>query len=262
MAKQQITQRKQDEKVVSVITTDEAKIHEPTFKIRKTVSPKIMADDFVSRFGGISPINITELIDENGKIVASDEQLKAIGCTFATIHVERDGVDFMCKKHRETKENNPYIDTAKGKATKKATERYTIQVLLNCIWQNVIDNRREKHDGTDTGHKVQEHKVNGIIPYKDSRVVHTNTDNSKFYINYIQHRFLTDRVVTDESGAVIPTEILEAYAKQTKEQKQANREREAVKHGITIEFDPQYRTIKVLNIEIIKVLNMVYKPTE
>jgi hypothetical protein len=224
----------------------------------------VLANELVNRFKGVQPIILIEITDEHGKLIIGEDELKKRGATFATALVERDLSGSMRATHRETGEDNPFKKTKQGAQTHKAIEKYTIQYLLNCIWQNVVDNKRDRVGGVDTAWQANEKRSNGIENYRDSRVVchKIKDDKETFYFNYIVLRYLTDRIIVDEEGRELDKAYVEGFMSQSKEQKQASRENEAEKHGIAVGFDPQIRQMKLSNISEIRVFGYTFQPTE
>lgn len=215
--------------------------------IRTTESA--ISDMIVQQFQGKPPIIF---------VSTKKSEMQKRGATIATLNVRRIFDDSnMVKKHRETKEANPYL------AGQTAIETYRIQVILNCIWQNVLDNRTEKFGG-DTGFEAQKDRTNGIQNYKDSRVICFKTKDNKttFYVNYIVLQYLTNRELTDGTGNPIDPVFFDGYLKTPAAQKEKNRQAEADKHGLEPEFDPQIRQMKMSNIHSIEVFGYEYRPTE
>jgi len=233
-------------------------------KVMYRLPHNVMGTEIVNKFAGKAPLILVELTDENGRIITNENELTKRGATFGTIVVERDLSGGMVKKHRETGEDNPFIDTKISRTTKTATERYSAQVMLNCIWQNVVDNKREKTEGTETGFQAKEERVNGIVNYLDSRVIchKVKDENETFYLNYVVLRYVTERTVTDENGNDIDIEYLNGFLSKTKAQKDRSRQREADKHGIELEFDPQIRQMKFENIKELRVFNSIFIPSD
>lgn len=224
----------------------------------------ILANEFVNRFAGKEPIAIIEITDENGKLIFNEDELKKRGAVFATADVVRDLSDSMAAKSRINGEDNPFKKTRQSPKIKSVFEKYKIQYLLNAIWQNVVDNKRDKVNGIETGYKSKDSRSNGIENYRDSRVVcHKIKDGIEtFYINYVVLRYLSERIVVDENGVELDAAYVESFMKQSKESKQQSRETEAEKHGIPANFDPQIRQIKMSNIDNIKVFGVTFKPQD
>lgn len=223
---------------------------ETTQRVIIRTTEQAIADMLVQHFNGLPPV-----VFQSAK--STKEDLKKKGATFATLKVRRVfGEGEMVKKHRESKIENPFLNE------KTAIEEYSIEVLLNCVWQSVLDRRIEKHGGNE-GFEAQKERANGIQNYGDSRVVCSKIVNgeTRFYINYIVFEYLTDRVLHDETGREIDSVWFDGFLKSPKAQKEAGRQREADKHGLEIEFDPQNRQMKMSNIENVSVFGFDYQPT-
>ncbi len=234
--------------------------------ITRPTSHKMLGDAIVNQFMGIAPIDLT---DEMGRVL-SETELKKKGCVFATIHVSRNlGKSKMKATHRVTGEVNPFVVTGRGKnknqPTMMAIETYKVQVLLNCIWQNVVDNKVEKTEGIKTGWVANKTKTNRIgLLDKDCRVVgYKEKDGEEtFYTNYIIFKYLSKRVVKDEHGRELDAEWLDGFATKSKDQKQESEKREALKHGLSVKDDPKYRNMKFENIRFISMFGTDYVPME
>ena len=201
-------------------------------------------------------INIVS-IDENGnqkRESVTEADLRKKWATFASIEVEKDLIDDMLKNSRETKEPNPYIGDT------RLIETFKMEVMENVIWQNVIDNKREKTDGIDTEYEVKKTRQNRIENYRDSRVVcHKMIDGEeRFYISYVVLRYLSERVITDTNGNIVDKEEIKQYLKKTDDQKEKSQQKMSEKTGIAVEFLPQIRQMKMSNIKTLKVLNKTF----
>lgn len=226
-------------------------------------SPEQIVKSLDSAFHGLTPTVLQQL--STGKVSFSELDLRNKGCVFGTIKVNKDlGKGAMKATHRTTGEINPFVATGRGAnktmPTRKAFEQYSVQVLLNILWQNSIDNTRERTDGYDTGFKAQEHRQNGIQNVGDSRVVCEKTvkGEQRYYLNYIVFRYLEDRKIVDENGQELDQEWMKGFADKTDEQIKESREREAYKHGIAVKFDPQIRQMRIDNMAEIRVFDTVY----
>ncbi len=238
--------------------------------VKYGLSHEIIAHDLANIFEGKQPVSIVELFDEEGRCVFSDreieDQLRRKGAAFVTIIVEKDLGDDMIQTHRETKEDNPFKDTKKGPKTNSATERYTIQGIVNVKdWQSIVDRRRRKVWGVETGWQANKKRANGIENFsEDSTVVCKKvlkSGETRFYINYLVLRYLTERTVTDSQGREIDMDYLDGFLKTPRETKRQAREMEAEKHGMESRFDPQIRQMKMSNIRELRIAGRVYIPT-
>lgn len=203
-----------------------------------------IAEMLIQHFRGLAPV----MLDT----VKKSEIIKKIGCTFATLYVARVHDDStMIKKHRVTGEINPFLNG------RTAVEKYTLQVLLNAIFQNALINR-----GSD--YKAEDKRRNGIENVDDSRVICSKIvkGEKRYYLNYIVLDYLTPYTLVDNDGQEIDRDWFDGFLKTPKVQKEANREKTAELHGLDLEVDPQIRQMKLSNIENICVLNYHYRPTE
>ena len=226
-------------------------------------SPEQVVKSIDSAFHGLTPTVLQQL--SSGKVSFSELALRDKGCVFGTIKVNKDlGKSSMKATHRTTGEINPFVATGRGKnktmPTRKAFEQYSVQVMLNIIWDNSIDNTREATSGIDTGFKSQGFRQNGIQNVGESRVVCQKTvqDEQRYYLNYIVFRYLEDRKIVDENGQELDQNWMKGFADKTDEQVRESREREADKHGIAVEFDPQIRQMRIDNMAEIRVFGTTY----
>ena len=232
--------------------------------VTRPTSHKMLGDAIVNQFMGIAAVDLT---DEMGQVL-SETELKKKGCVFATIHVSRNlGKSKMKATHRVTGEINPFVITGRGKNKKQPTmmaiETYKVQVLLNTIWQNVVDNKVEKVGGEKTDWKAGEQKTNRIgLHNNDCRVIgYKEKDGEEtFYTNYIIFKYLSKRVVKDEHGRELDAEWLDGFALKSKDQKVESEKREALKHGLSVKDDPKYRNMKFENIRFISMFGTDYIP--
>lgn len=233
--------------------------------VTRPTTHRSLADAVVNQFMGIAPIDLT---DEMGRVL-SETELKKKGCVFATIHVSRNmGKSKMKATHRITGEVNPFVTTGRGKNKKQPTmmaiETYKVSVLLNTIWQNVVDNKVEKTEGIKTGWVANKKKSNGIKQYRDCRVIGNlvKDEDETFYTNYIIFKYLSKRVITDEHGRELDAEWMDGFATKSKDQKVESEKREALKHGLSVKDDPKYRNMKFENIRFISMFGTDYVPFE
>jgi len=237
-----------------------------TTSIRYRYPHRIMRDDIIALFEGKPPVSIIELFDADGRLIATnvEDELRRRGASFVTIKVSKGLKDDLLKKSRVDGSDCPFADSRVGKATRQAIEKYEVQGIVNVKdWQAIVDRRRTKHGGTETGWKASASRSNGIEnSSSDSTVVCEKvikkTEELRYYVNYLVLRYLTKRVVIDgATGADITEEVSQFVADKT-----ASREREAEKHGIEVDLDPQIRQMKFSNIEEIAIEGRVYIPTE
>jgi len=224
--------------------TTKTKTTQTTQTVEKTpivkLSQKGLANTLVNKFNGFQSLE--------------EEQGRKIGMIFATIGFNKPMK--MRKFHRTEKtENgkklpNPY---------KEIREVGKLQVEFNGIWQNKVDNVQKRVDGIDTGFKANEKRSNGIENYNDSRVVCFHPKFDRFYLNYIVKEYLGDTVYLDDDfNKVDYADVAEYHQKPSKESK----EKEAEKHGVTVEQDAQIRQIKFDNIVFIRIFGVEYRIQE
>lgn len=231
------------------------------------LSHRFLGDLVVNRFMGIAAISVDGLIGPNGQVL-SESELKKKGVVFASITVNRNLADSMKAKHSITEEVCPFRTTGRGsnktQPTMVAIEKYKIRVVLNGIWQNAVDNKVAKTDGKKTEWKAGDERSNGILNYRDSRVIcHKIKDGHEtFYINYIVFDYLTKKVVVDAEGKEYDMEWLDGFMKQSREQKTTSRKVEADKHGLEVKFDPQIRQLKMKNVKFMTMFGNDYVPKE
>ena len=236
-------------------------------QVKYRMPHEVVGAEIIALFEGKEPLCIVELFDELGNLIVSnvEAELRRRGASFVAIDVEKDLADDMLAKHRVTGEDNPFKKTRTSPKTRQAIERYKVQGIVNVKdWQAVVDRRRGKHGGIETGWKANEKRANGIEnASEDSTVVCKKTLKSgetRWYINYLVFRYLSERTVTDETGQPIDSAWLDGFMKQSKAMKADSREREAEKHGMDVRFDPQIRQIKMHNIDELHIENRVFVP--
>lgn len=150
---------------------------------------------------------------------------------------------------------NPFWDFENDEA--KVFEVGKLQVEFNAIWQNKVANVRNRVGGVDTGWKPDEVRSNGIENYCKSRVVcfHPNYEG-RFYLNYIVSKYLEETTYVNENGEPVNyDDVAEYHSTKSEESKQ----KEADKHGLTIEDDVQIRQIKFDNIRYLRIFGLEYR---
>jgi hypothetical protein len=227
---------------------------------------RVMRDDIIALFEGKMPVSIIELFDADGRLIATnvEDELRRRGASFVKIRVSKDLKDDLLKKSRIDGSDCPFTDSRVAPASRQAIEQYEVQGIVNVKdWQAIVDRRRAKHGGVETGWKASESRANGIQnSSSDSTVVCEKiiqkTAETRYYVNYLVLRYLTKRVVIDgATGADITEEVSQFVSDKT-----ASREREAEKHGIEVDLDPQIRQMKFSNIAELAIEGRVYIPTE
>jgi len=255
--------------------TEQARTGQVVTGVVVNLTHKLACDNLVDIFAGEAPVDLSTITDDNGNMLFDPQHkpllpkaeienvLKAKGARFIVIDVRKNLASDMLAKHRETKDDNPFVDTKKAKAKRQAIEVYTAEHRVNCFWSKAIERAVERTDGTETGWKAKDSRSNRIANYRDSRVCCTKVNKpnvQRFYINYIEWKYLTERQIVDENGTALDTEWLAGFMKTTKAQKQQGREREAAKHGLQVQFDPQIRQMKMDNINAIRIFGKTYQP--
>jgi len=212
--------------------------------VERNISCQTIADDMASRISG-NLVGFDDLYDPKTGRFLTESELKAKGAVFITISYNKVmvlGKDCV-KKSRITKEPTPYI---------RATKKY--QVIANINWASYI-NKRGNGDFIPA-----ENRANGVENYAECKAIGI-TRAEKHTINGVAFRMLESTKYFDESGnEYADSKALEAeyLNKQSKESKQ----KEADKHGIKVEFDPQYRTTRMDSCDYIRAFGFTYKPTE
>lgn len=212
----------------------------------------VLANELANRYAGIEPFVAVGLIDADGNFKMSDEELKKRGCVFMTLQVNRKmDKSNMLVKDRETKESNPYIG--------QAWERYRVRIMTNCIWQNVVDNQRERTDGSETGWQADKKRANRIENFRNCRAVGHKEKNGQttFYINYVVREYLTKLTYVDKAGRELDKADVTRFVKRPSK---ISLQREADKHGIAVIHDPKNRNMKMANIQVIRVFKRAFLP--
>ena len=138
-------------------------------------------------------------------------------------------------------------------------QQYTVQGLSNIIWQNVINNARDKSEnGVETGAKVAKKRSSGIVNFNDCRGVGVKADGSRFYINYVCHQYLSASRYVDANDREYTHEELAPYLPPKDKGVQV----QADKHGIPASEYPKYRTMAVDNCKAIRAFGQEFVPTE
>jgi hypothetical protein len=225
--------------------------------VRYVLPLEAVANRISNSFHGITPKILGQL--EQGLVLYSELELRKKGCTFATIEVSKD-----CAKdsqfratHRITNETNPF-----RKGSRKCIQKFVVQVLLHCYWQKSVESARAKSGGVDTGWQQKAERENGIQNVDFSGVVcHKTikkTGEERTYINYIVFRYLSPVSYVDENGQELDSNYIQGFWPDEKKV-QEYRQREADKHGIQVEFDPQIRQIRLDNVYLVRMDEVEYE---
>ncbi len=217
------------------------KIDKPV--IRRVLSAEAIANDLTSRITA-KLIGWDDLYDPKTQQFLTEAELKAKGAVFVTLGYRKNVTNELLKKDRITKEPNPYTCVIK-------TSKY--QVIANINWQSYI-NRRSNHGNFEANEK----RANGIENYNECKAIGI-TRQGKHTINGVAFRMLETVKYFDGIGNELKEVELKNYLKtQSKESKQ----KEADKHGIKVEFDPQYRTTRIDSCESIRAFGFDFNPKE
>ena len=203
-----------------------------------------LANLLVNRFNGF-----TSIIEEQGD---------KLGMRFATISFKKPMK--MRKFHRTAKDENgkkvknPFLE-------KGVFEVGKIRIDLNAIWENAVNNKAERENGEKGDFVADKKRSNGIQNYLDSRVVcHLKKeDKETFYLNYIVAEYLGETTYEDKDGNTLEYDKLAEYHQKPSME---SRQKEADKHGLTVETDKQIRQMKFENITTLSIFGVDYVPRE
>jgi len=208
---------------------------------RRQMPVNDVANDIATRIKGEPVRGWNEIVDKNGRLLDADT-LEKRGCTIVVM--DYDAVLSM------NKTGNPFFNNGIRRA-------YTVRGLTNVIWNNVIRNEQERQGVTDVVFTSDDTKANGVKDLEGCRGVgETRAKNPT--INYIPMDYLADTRYYDASGRVYTRDELSPWIKG---QSQASKQKEADKHGLTIETDKEYRTMRIDNCKAIRVFGFEYVPT-
>jgi hypothetical protein len=215
--------------------------------IERRLSSKAIADDITSRITG-RLINYPDLFDpKTGRFLTEDE-LKAKGAVIITVNYAKDIVDEMLKKSRTTKDVNPFSKVIK-------TCKY--QIIANIVWESYV-NRRSEHGNFVAADK----RSNGIENYEDCKAVGI-TKAGNHTLNGVAFKVLDETeyfTMKDDNFVKLNKEYL--TKEYLKIQSNESKEKEALKHGIDVAFDPKYRTTRIDSCSSIKAFGFEYIPLD
>jgi len=210
----------------------------------REISPQAIADDLTSRITG-KLVNYPDLFDPKTGQFKTEDDLKATGAVFITISMNKvlKAPSDMVKKGRTTKNPTPFI---------RKTSRF--QIIGNINWTSYI-NRRSEHGRfiADT------ERANGVKNYADCKAI--GAKDGKYYICGVAFRVLDETRYFDANGQeyadkdYLKSEFLTGASEASKQQ-------EADKHGISVLFDPQYRTTRIDSCDSIRAFGFDFIPTE
>ncbi len=213
--------------------------------IERKMTSKGIADDMASRITA-KLIGFGDLFDPKTKQFLSESELKAKGAVFISVSMNKilvAGKD-MVKKSRVSKMPTPFI---------RKTTKYMI--IANIDWQSYI-NRRSNHGDFVASEK----RSNGVENYEECRAIgitraENHTINGVAFKNLEKTRYYDENSREYTDVELLTSEYLNVTSK-------ASKEKAADKHGIELEFDPQYRTTRIDNCDIIRAFGFEYKPTD
>jgi hypothetical protein len=184
-------------------------------------------------------LKVADLYDPKTSRFLSEEDLTKKGAVILTIDYETAAK--LNKTNRETKQPCPYKNIRKK-------QRY--QKIVNVDWQSYINSRSEHGEFV-----ASPERANKVANFEDCKAIGT-TKAGNFTINGVILKMLEGPIYLDENDTEIAQRELAPYLPSKKK----NREREAKKHGIEVEFDPQYRTTRIDSCLSIRVFGSEYQP--
>ena len=194
-----------------------------------------------------------------GFISMTEPQRNKVGMRFATISFKKPMK--MRKFHRTEKDangkkvKNPFLENGVFEVGK-------IRIDLNAIWENAVNNKADRvGEQGSVDFEADKKRSNGIQNYLDSRVVcHLQKqDKETFYLNYIVAEYIGETQYVDGDGNSLDyADLAEYHQKPSIE----SRQKEADKHGLTVETDVQIRQMKFDNITKLSIFGTDYVPQE
>jgi len=228
----------------SQVVDSQVKVNLPPQKavvIERRISPEAIAKDITSRVMG-KTLDGGDIFDPKSQRFLNDSELVAKGAVFVTVALASP-VKNMNKTSRADSSPNPYLEAG-------LVKKSTFQLLINIDWKSYINRR----NGDNTF--IPEKKAsNNIKNFFDCRGVGEH-DNGNFFVKGIVLRSIKKAEFVLPNGDVVAKETLADYLPKK------NRKNEAAKHGIAVEFDPQFRSAGIGNCEYIRAFGFEYRPTE
>lgn len=135
-----------------------------------------------------------------------------------------------------------------------------IKIDLNAIWENMVRIKADKMgENGSVGFTPDKKRSNGILNYLDSRVVchKVKEEMETFYLNYIVAEYVGSTKYVNADNEPLDYADLAEYH-QTKSR--ASLQKEATKHGLTVETDVQIRQMKFENISSLAIFGVHYVP--
>lgn len=216
--------------------------------IERNLSSKGVADDMTSRITA-KLIGFDDIFDPKTQQFLTEKELKAKGAVFITVSLNKVmvfGKDTV-KKSRITGEVTPFI---------RKTSKY--QVIANINWESYVNKR---------GHGSfipAEKSANGVENYCECKGIGTlesKDGNTYYYVKGVAFRVLEATKYFDSNGVeYADKDGLEA--EYLKKASKASKQREADKHGIELKFDPQFRSTRIDNCDMLRCFGFEYKPTD
>jgi hypothetical protein len=241
-----MTEQKTDIRVSDVAVGDVQTVEtkkEKTAVVVRRVSSKTVADDMTSRIMG-KLIGFDDIYDPTTQTFLTEAELRAKGAIFVTVtmnQVMTPGKNGVTKKSRTTKIPTPFI---------RKTNR--VQYIANVNWGSFI-NRRGHGDFVP-----DEERANGTENYNGCKAISVKGEN--YYIAGVAFRTIESTKYVDRHGVELDKATIEA--EYMPKRSQASKEREAQKHGIAVEFDPQFRTTRIDNCSSVRAFGFDYQPTD
>ena len=137
-----------------------------------------------------------------------------------------------------------------------------IKLDLNTIWENMVRIKADKvGENGSVGFVPNKTRNNGILNYLDSRVVchKIKDENETFYLNYVVAEYVGEtKYVNADNETLDYADVAEYH--QTKSR--VSLQKEATKHGLTVETDVQIRQMKFENISKLAIFGTNFVPIQ
>jgi hypothetical protein len=206
------------------------------------IAHEALANTLVNRFNGFKALD--------------EKQTGKLGKLWAYIDFKKPMK--MRKFHRTAKNAdnkklaNPFIDNV--------FEVGRIKLDLNAIWENMVKIKADKvGENGEVGFVPKKTRNNGILNYLDSRVVchKVKEEIETFYLNYIVADYVgKTEYVNSDNETLDYADVAEYH--QTKSR--VSLQKEADKHGLTVETDVKIRQMKFENITELAIFGVHYVP--
>ena len=137
-----------------------------------------------------------------------------------------------------------------------------IKIDLNAIWENMVRIKADKvGDNGEIGFVPNKTRNNGILNFMDSRVVchKIKEEIETFYLNYIVADYVGKTTYVNSDNEPLDYADLAEYH-QTKSR--ASLQKEADKHGLTVETDVQIRQMKFETISELAIFGVHFVPQD